>query len=74
MAALYREVVLMEKPVQSQDGFIPLVRSRSRALRGRRLRSRWLGIKSSTERRALEGPPFGGPLLFVGLSARGRSL
>jgi 7,8-dihydro-6-hydroxymethylpterin dimethyltransferase len=24
MAALYREVVLKEKPVQSQDGFIPL--------------------------------------------------
>jgi hypothetical protein len=24
MAAMYREVVLKEKPVQSQDGFIPL--------------------------------------------------
>ena len=24
MASLYREVVLKEKPVQSQDGFIPL--------------------------------------------------
>jgi hypothetical protein len=24
MASLYREVVLQEKPVQSQDGFIPL--------------------------------------------------
>ena len=26
MASLYREVVLKEKPVQSQDGFIPLGR------------------------------------------------
>jgi hypothetical protein len=75
MAALYREVVLKEKPVQSHDGFIPLVRPRSRGLRGRRLRSQWLGIKSSIRAPSFGRAAFRRPSSFCrSISARSLSL
>ena len=48
MAALYREVVLKEKPVQSQDGFIPLGALMKPSRRSRKLGNRCWGIKASS--------------------------
>ena len=51
MASLYREVVLKEKPVVAENGFIPLGALASRMVasllrRKRKLRSRWRGTSS----------------------------
>ena len=51
MASLYREVVLKEKPVVAENGFIPLGaltgNGMGHTLRSRKLRSRWRGTEIS---------------------------